>query len=50
VKIRNNKYRYTCDELIIEAFRYAGISLLKDGIVLTPQSLSESEMLIKIRQ
>lgn len=48
VKIQNDKYRYTCDEIILEAYKCAGISLLDDDVMLTPGSLSKSKYLFQV--
>lgn len=43
--IFNSKKKYNCDELIVEAFRFVGINLVEGDIKLTPDTLSQSELL-----
>lgn len=47
-KVINSKKYLTCDELILESFKVAGIHLIEKDIILTPSTLSESKYLTKI--
>jgi hypothetical protein len=44
-KILNSKRTVTCDELIYDAFKNAGIQLIKQDEMLTPSTLANSEFL-----
>lgn len=46
-KIINSSNRYNCDELIVDAFKYAGIELVSDE-KLNPDILSQSKYLNKM--
>lgn len=48
IKPLNSKNRYNCDELVLEAFRVVGISLINDDVFMTPEKLSKSELLEKV--
>jgi hypothetical protein len=47
-KIINSKKTFTCDELIVEAFKVAGIKLIENDVMLTPSTLAESKYLEKV--
>jgi hypothetical protein len=46
--IVNSKNRYNCDELIVEAFRFIGVNLIEDDVMMSPETLSKSDKLEKI--
>lgn len=47
-KVINTKKYFTCDELIYEAFKVIGISLIEKDEILSPSTISKSKYLTKI--
>ena len=47
-KVMNSKKYLTCDELIVEAFKVAGIHLIEKDELLTPSTLSRSKYLDRV--
>lgn len=48
--IRSSEGKYTCDELIVQAFREIGLDLLEEGSPLSPESLAKSRHLERIEE
>jgi uncharacterized protein YycO len=47
-EVRSSAGKYTCDELIFQAFSIVGINLLGVGLPLSPDALARSRHLVKI--
>lgn len=49
-KLYSDPKRYNCDELIVEAFSSIGIDLINEGVKLSPESITNSSKLTRIKK
>ena len=49
-EVKTSEGKYTCDKLILEAFKKVGITLLEEDLILSPDALSNSRYLTLIEE